>query len=140
MEKKTSLTSCQLIEIISLIEHQIFDIDFYAKYGYFFDSLISRHVTPEMKYPDEFIRTINGIASLWNTPEKLYQLYEVTSCDQLYTLYVRCKILTVYAHTMKDTIEIPDNTLIGQFKFLFTRFYISNVHLPLAEVHGVSLE
>lgn len=139
MKKKNLLTPCQLVEIISLIEHQIFDANFYAKYGYFFDSLVSRNIAPQMEYPEEFVRTVNGIALFWNDADKLHLLYEATTCDLLYNLYVRAKTLTVYAHSLEGNIELPDSTLIEQFKFLFTRFYSSSVHLPLSEVHDAYL-
>lgn len=134
MKKTKTLNSDQLSEILSLIENQIFDMNFYAKYGYHFDRLIHELIPPLMEYPKDFIKLTSAIARAWNDPERIHFLYEATTCDILYALYARTKILTVHSQTLKGNAEIPDSTLIEQFKFLFNDYYHSKVQTSLAEV------
>lgn len=134
MQKKTILTPSQLSEIISQIEYQIFDEIFYVKYGLFFDSLIQKLLSSEISYREEFARMINGIILFWDNPEKLHYLYEATTCDLLYALYVRIKLLTIHAKTLKNNVEMPDDALTGQFKFLMTKYYNADVHTSLSDV------
>lgn len=134
MKKPKTVSPDQLSEILSKIECQIFDKNFYAKYGYFFDRLIHELIPPLMEYPDEFTKLINGIVLLWNSPEKLYALYDSITCDVLYALYVRTKILTVHSKTIKDSVELPNGTFTEQFKYLFTDYYHSKVQISLADV------
>lgn len=137
MKKMKLSTPSQISEMLNSIEYQIFDNDFYAKYGYFFDHLIHELISPLMEYPDEFTKFINGIALFWNSSEKLHILYESTTCDVLYALYVRLKILTVHLQTLTEHVEIPDGSLVDQFKYLFTDYYVSKVQTSLSDVRDV---
>lgn len=130
-------TPSQASETISLIESKILDKAFYAKYGYFFDRLIHELIPPLLEYPDEFSKLINGIALFWNDPEKIHILYESTTCDVLYALYARTRILTVHLQTITEQIAIPSDSLIDQFKYLFTDYYVSEVQTSLSDVHDV---
>ena len=47
---------------------------------------------------------------------------------------VRIKLLTIHAKTLKNNVEMPDDALTGQFKFLMTKYYNADVHTSLSDV------
>ncbi len=138
--KKKSFNSYQLSELIHQIELHIFDLHFCGKYAPHFDRLINELIPPSNEYPEVFDQLIEEICLHWDNPHAFRLIYEKTDCDLLYDLYVRNQILELHAVTLKGKAMLPDSTIIEQFRFLFTDYYLSKVQTSLSELRNVSSE
>lgn len=134
MEKMKTFNSYQLSDLVNQIELHIFDLFFCEKYAYHFDRLIHELIPPFIGHPEDFTQLIDAICHHWDEPETIRFLYENTACDLLYALYVRNQFLEYHAATLKRNAMLPDSTLIEQFRFLFTDYYLSKVQTSLSEL------